>query len=245
MKQADLDRILAWRAEKAAFAVVTRIADGAQALVRDSSADGALDLDADQLGAVAEAIRQDRSGPLGSAEQGEDRLFVHVFNPPLRMVVVGAVHVTQPLAAMAEKAGMGVTVIDPRRAFATAERFPGLDLRHDWPDEAMTALAPDARTAVVTLTHDPKLDDPALQVALRSDAYYIGCLGSRRTHAKRLERLTEAGFGETDLARLHGPVGLALGAKSPAEIAVSILAEVVQVYRQGVSPSKAPAGKAA
>lgn len=242
MKRAVLEQILAWRAEKAAFALVTRIADGQQVLIRDGNAAGDLSLDAEQLAAVAEAVRQDRSGPLGADDP--DRLFIHAFNPPLRMIVVGAVHITQPLAAMAERTGMEVTVIDPRRAFATAARFPGIDLRHDWPDEAMSALAPDARTAVVTLTHDPKLDDPALHVALRSDAYYIGCLGSRRTHAKRLERLAGAGFGPNDMARLHGPAGLSLGAKSPAEIAVSILAEAIQVHRQGASISRA-AGKAA
>jgi xanthine dehydrogenase accessory factor len=127
---------------------------------------------------------------------------------------------------MAALAGYEVIVVDPRRAFATSERFPGLTLRHDWPDEALDAIRLDARSAVVTLTHDPKLDDPALDRALRSQAFYIGSLGSKKTHAARLQRLSEAGFDESALARIHGPAGLAIGAKSPAEIAVSVLAQL-------------------
>jgi len=137
---------------------------------------------------------------------------------------------------MAALAGFEVTIIDPRRSFATAERFPGVALSSEWPDEAMAALGPDGRTAVVTLTHDPKLDDPALAAALGSEAFYIGALGSRRTHAARLERLARAGFRAEETARIHGPVGLDLGARSPAEIAVSILAEVVSRLRKGDAP---------
>ena len=128
-------------------------------------------------------------------------------------------------------AGYGVSVIDPRRAFATDERFPGIDMRGDWPDEAMAALKPDRRTAVVTLTHDPKLDDPALQAALRSPAFYIGALGSKRTHAARLQRLAAVGFTEADFARIHGPVGLSIGALSPAELAISVLGQITAVRR--------------
>jgi xanthine dehydrogenase accessory factor len=156
-----------------------------------------------------------------------------VFNPPLRLVVVGAVHIAQTLVPMAGLAGYDVTVVDPRRAFASDARFPGVDVRQDWPDEALEALEPDARTAVVTLTHDPKLDDPALDVALRSDAFYIGALGSKRTHAGRRERLTELGHDARALDRIHGPAGLAIGAVSPAEIALSVMAEMTQVLRQG------------
>jgi xanthine dehydrogenase accessory factor len=130
---------------------------------------------------------------------------------------------------MASLAGYDVTVVDPRRSFATDDRFPGVALMHGWPDEAVGELAPDRRTAVVTLTHDPKLDDPALAVALRSEAFYIGSLGSRRTHAARLERLREEGFGDDVMARIFGPVGISIGAKSPSEIAVSILAQVTDV----------------
>jgi len=158
--------------------------------------------------------------------------FLNPFNPPLRLLVVGAVHIAQPLARMAALAGYDVTVIDPRTSFASENRFPDIDLRHDWPDEALAALAPDTRTAIVTLTHDPKLDDPALQAALKSPVFYIGALGSQKTHAARVERLKEAGFEDVDIARIHGPVGLAIGAKSPAEIAISIMAEITGSLRQ-------------
>jgi xanthine dehydrogenase accessory factor len=135
---------------------------------------------------------------------------------------------------MASVAGYDVTVIDPRASFATDERFPGISLNGDWPDDAMKALDPDRRTAVVTLTHDPKLDDPGLEVALKSDAFYIGALGSRKTHAGRVGRLTEAGFTEPELARIHAPVGLAIGSISPAEIAISILAQITDVLHRKI-----------
>jgi xanthine dehydrogenase accessory factor len=173
-------------------------------------------------------LRSDESGIL---EAGGGKLFAQVHNPPPRLLLVGAVHISQAMAPMAAMAGYGVSVIDPRRAFATDERFPGIDMRGDWPDEAMAALKPDRRTAVVTLTHDPKLDDPALQAALRSPAFYIGALGSKKTHAARLQRLAAAGFTPADLARIHGPVGLAIGALSPAEIAISVLAQITAARR--------------
>ena len=160
------------------------------------------------------------------------RIFLQVFNPPLRMIVVGAVHISQALVPMAQIAGYDVTVVDPRRAFGSDLRFPGVTLSNDWPDVALEALTPDRRTAIVTLTHDPKIDDPALNVALKSPAFYIGSLGSRKTHAARLARLSAAGFDEAAQARIDGPIGLAIGAKSPAEIAVSILAKVTQTLRQ-------------
>ena len=154
--------------------------------------------------------------------------FLQVFNPPLRMILVGAVHISQPLARMAAMTGYDVAVIDPRRAFATEARFPGIQVFTDWPDEAMAKLAPNRRTAVVALTHDPKIDDPALVFALKSDAFYIGALGSAKTHAKRRERMLAAGFDDRTIGRIKGPVGLAIGARSPAEIAVAVLAEVVK-----------------
>jgi xanthine dehydrogenase accessory factor len=158
--------------------------------------------------------------------------FVHPHNPPLRLVIVGAVHIAQALVPMALPLGFAVTVVDPRRAFASEERFGDrVAISTEWPDDAMAALAPDARTAVVTLTHDPKLDDPALDVALRSPAFYIGALGSRRTHAKRVARLAEMGHGEDAVARIHAPVGLDIEAVTAPEIAVSILAEIVAVRR--------------
>ncbi|MBI1239387.1 MAG: xanthine dehydrogenase [Alphaproteobacteria bacterium] len=154
------------------------------------------------------------------------------YNPPLELLIVGAVHIAQPLSRMAALAGFRVTIIDPRTAFATEERFPGLTLLTAWPDEALKTRAINHRTAFVALTHDPKLDDPALAVALRSEAFYIGALGSKKTHAKRLDRLTAHGFDATTLARIKGPIGLAIGAVTPAEIAVSILAQMIAVLRR-------------
>src|SRR6185437_17171522 len=167
---------------------------------------------------------------------GGETWFLQVHNPPVRLVVVGAVHIAQALVPFASGLGLGVTVVDPRRSFATDERFPGVTISTDWPDEAMDALGPDSRTAVVTLTHDPKLDDPALDRALKSDAFYIGALGSRRTHAARLGRLRELGHGDAALARIKGPVGLDIEAVTAPEIALSIVAELVAV-RRGASLS--------
>lgn len=178
--------------------------------------------------AAQDALRSDRASV---HEVDGQSWFVHPFNPPLRLIIVGAVHIAQPLASMAALAGYAVTIVDPRAAFATTERFPGVSLDEAWPDEALEAMQPDVRTAVVTLTHDPKLDDPALQVALRSPAFYIGSLGSKRTHAARLARLEKKGYDAASLGRICGPVGLAIGARSPAEIAVSILAQMTEVLR--------------
>ena len=176
--------------------------------------------------AYPERFRLDQSGI-----EEDGRSFVAIHNPPLRMIIVGAVHIAQPLVGMARACGYAPVLIDPRAAFGSAERFPGEVIVEDWPDEALAALKPDARTAVVTLTHDPKLDDPAIVTALRSDVFYLGCLGSTRTHAKRVARLQEAGFSEEDIARIHAPVGLDLGGRHPAEIAVSIMAQVTAQLR--------------
>jgi xanthine dehydrogenase accessory factor len=187
-------------------------------------------------GAVAEAVGRalasDECAVVGGEADGGEVL-VEPFNAPLRLVVVGAVHVAQPLAKMAAEAGFGVIVVDPRKAFATEARFPGVALVRAWPAEALASLALDRRTAVVTLTHDPKLDDPALEAALRSPAFYVGCLGSQKTHRARLERLGGRGFDGAALARLCGPVGLRIGAKTPAEIAVSVLAQAIERLRAG------------
>jgi xanthine dehydrogenase accessory factor len=172
-------------------------------------------------------FRADRSGV------DEDGWFTAIHNPPLRLIVVGAVHVAQPLVVMARLCGYDPVLIDPRDAFGSAARFPGETILNDWPDEALAALAPDARTAIVTLTHDPKLDDPAIRAALGSPAFYLGSLGSTRTHAKRLDRLRAEGVNEAALARIHAPVGLDIGAKSPAEIALSVMAEITRTLRQG------------
>jgi len=179
---------------------------------------------------VARALRLDAC-VTSDADAGSP-MFYQPFNPALRMIVVGAVHIAQPLSAIATMAGYDVTIVDPRESFAAAERFPGVALSLDWPDAALDSLTLDARCAVVTLTHDPKLDDPALQVALRSDAFFIGCLGSKKTHAARLRRLSQAGFTDAELERLIGPVGLPIGSRSPAEIAVSIVAQVTQTLRR-------------
>jgi xanthine dehydrogenase accessory factor len=213
LPEAVLSDLVAARAARRAVAYAVRPGEGAGRLV--TPAEG-----------FAERFRADRSG------MEEDGTFVAIHNPPLRMIVVGAVHIAQPLVAMARLAGYDPLLIDPREAFGSAARFPGETISHDWPDEAMAAAGLDARTAVVTLTHDPKLDDPAIRAALAADVFYLGCLGSTRTHAKRVARLTEAGFGEAALTRIHAPVGLDIGAATPAEIAVAILAEVTRTLRR-------------
>ena len=232
MKRTVFRQLLAARADKRPVVLVTELESGNQALVfaGDNGGSGG-GLAAEVVSAARDALRAGRSGVVDQQHAG--RTFLHVFNPPLRLFVVGAVHITQALAPMAAMLGYRVAVIDPRRAFATPERFAALRVLDDWPDEALAGEHLDARSAVVTLTHDPKLDDPALAAALGSDAFYIGCLGSRRTHAKRLQRLTAAGFDARSLDRLHGPVGLDIGASSPAEIATAILAEMTQTLRRG------------
>ena len=222
MTPAVLHALLAAREAKRPVALATRLPDGLHYLLPDAAAPPALEAEAEA------AIRADRTRTVAI---GDERWFVQAFNPPLRLAIVGAVHIAQALASLAPALGIAPTVIDPRRAFATPERFPGVALLHDWPDVAMNALAPDARTAVVTLTHDPKLDDPALDRALRSGAFYVGALGSRKTHAARLERLRALGHDEAALARIHGPVGLPIGAVSAAEIALSVMAQIVAVRR--------------
>ena len=183
-----------------------------------------------KTGAVQDVVKVDDGEH--SLLSDDEASFIFRQVPPRRVFVVGGVHITQFLAPMARQAGYDVTIIDPREVFSTAERFPGSECLTAWPDEVMEGLRPDLRTAVVTLTHDPKIDDLGLVEALRSDAFYIGCLGSRRTHAARCERLAKAGFSAGDLARLHGPAGLNIGAKTPAEIAVSILAQMIDVERR-------------
>jgi xanthine dehydrogenase accessory factor len=175
--------------------------------------------------AVDARFRSDRAG------MEEDGRFIAVHNPPLRLIVVGAVHIAKPLLTIARACGYAPTLIDPRDAFGSTARFPGETILNDWPDEALASLGPDARTAVVTLTHDPKLDDPALEIALRSPVFYIGSLGSQKTHARRVERLTAKGFQPDEIARIHAPVGLAIGARTPAEIAVAIMAEITASLR--------------
>lgn len=237
MKAAVLDRLLHLRAEHRPVALLTDLTSGRQALIVDGRAEGELQPGTDQLAAAADAIRSDRSGLL----PGDAEVFAHVFNPPLRLIIVGAVHIAQVLAPMATLLGYRVAVVDPRRTWATAERFPEVTVLAEWPDAALAGLGLDHRSAVVTLSHDPKLDDPALETALKSDTFYIAALGSRKTHAKRMERLRARGIDESDLARIQGPAGLAIGGRSPGEIAVSILAQMTQSLHETVPAASARA----
>ncbi len=217
------------RANKRRRVVITELATGARRVL-DPDDDAALaELPEDERSVVRSAARSDRCALL---EDEAGARFVHPRNPALRLLIIGAVHVSAPLIAIARLAGYAVTLIDPRPAFANPARFPGVTCSSEWPDEALPKLAPDHRAALVTLTHDPKIDDPALIEALRSPAFYIGALGSKKTHAARLARLAEEGFRAEALERIHGPVGLDLGGRAPAEIAISIMAEITQVLRR-------------
>jgi xanthine dehydrogenase accessory factor len=235
VKQDLLNALQAARRTKKPAGVVTDLTSGRQALLVDGETPlGDLPLsDADRR-ALAAALARDATGMVTLPDTAVGaKLFLRVFNPPLRLCVVGAVHVAQSLVAMARLAGYAVMLIDPRGAFANETRFPGVEIAAEWPEEALAALRPDRRTAIVTLAHDPKLDDPALAAALRSEAFYIGALGSPRTHERRLGRLTELGFTAADLDRIHGPVGLDLGGRGAVEIAISILAQMTQVRHRG------------
>jgi xanthine dehydrogenase accessory factor len=229
-----LTELRAARAARRPVVLATWIDGGAQLLLTPRSSHPLAE-------AAARALARDQADVVDS-DRGP--VFLEPHNPPRRLLLVGAVHIAQPLAAMGGLAGFAVTVVDPRTAFATEARFPGVPLVTRWPDEALAELAPDARTAVVTLTHDPKLDDPALLAALASPAFYVGCLGSRKTHAGRLARLREAGVAAEQLERLRGPVGLRIGAASPAEIAVSILAEVIAALRGALAAADQPGREA-
>src|SRR5689334_18459651 len=225
------------RSKRRAVTLATRLSDAAEALVYLDAADGALAGDA---AIVAAARRAMTVGKSETVDIGGQKVFLNVYVPPPRLIIVGAVHIAQSLAPMATMLEFDVTVVDPRGAWATTQRFPGVNVIQDWADEAFQAMGLDSSTAVVTLTHDPKLDDPALEAALKSDAFYVGALGSRRTHAKRKERLSEVGITDEQFSRIHGPVGLNIGAKSPAEIAVSILGQIVEVRARRLEALSAP-----
>jgi xanthine dehydrogenase accessory factor len=229
MIPALLERLLAARRAGQALALATHLPSGRQALLDAETADGAFELAPEDLAKARSALADDTSR---TVETAQGPVFVEVWNPPLRLLLIGAVHIGQALAPMAALAGYRVTIIDPRSAFAAAARFPEVEIIAEWPDEVLPGLQPDKRTAIVTLTHDPKIDDPALIAALRSGAFYIGALGSRKTHGKRAERLAEAGFSAVEIARIHGPVGLSIGALTPAEIAISILAQITAVLHR-------------
>lgn len=224
---ADTGRALAGRR---ACVVSTRLDDGRKALYLDGETTGDLAVSGSLLQGIRQALADDRSVTF---EDGGQDHFLRVYAPPRRLIVVGAVHIAQFLIPMAELTGFSVILVDPRRAFAADHRFPGLAIRSEWPDEALADLSLDKRSAIVVLTHDPKLDDPALTAALASEAFYIGALGSRRTHAARCERLIESGAESASLERIRGPIGCDIGAVSPAEIAVSIMAEIVSSMRGG------------
>jgi xanthine dehydrogenase accessory factor len=224
-----VERLAAAQARRVSLARLIDLTSGAEEIWDAERPSRLVSADAELSRAVGQALHRDQSQLL---ELGERRLFVHVLAAPLRLIVVGAVHLTQALSELAMLSGFDVTVVDPRTAFASAERFPDVALRHEWPDVALAALDLDRRSAVVVLSHDTKLDEPALEVALRSDCFYIGALGSQRTQAARRRRLGESGFGEDALARIHGPVGLDIGALTTPEIAISIMAELIAAWRR-------------
>ncbi len=234
MRRAALEAAVAARRERRPAVVLTPLG-GAPAIVWSPGQGD--DLASDLREAVARALATDEAFTL---ERPDGPVFVQPMNPPLRLAIVGAVHVAEPLSAFAVVLGYDVTIVDPRRAFARAERWPDrVAVRAEWPDEALATMRLDRRAAVVALTHDPKIDDPALLAAVRTPAFYVGALGSRKTHASRLRRLAQAGVAPADLERIHGPVGLAIGARSPGEIAVSIVAQMTQALRCGAPATAA------
>lgn len=221
MKHDTLTQLLAAQKQRRAVALVTELATGAQRLIARADAAN------DPLAAVLdECFRFDQS----KTHEGH---FINIYNPALRLVIIGAVHIAQGVIPIAQQAGYHVTVIDPRGAFATGARFPGIGLYAEWPDEIIPKLGLDARTAMIALTHDPKIDDPALALALASEVFYIGALGSKKTQASRAERLKARGFSDGQLSRIHGPIGLSIGAKGAPEIAISIMAEMTRALRLG------------
>jgi xanthine dehydrogenase accessory factor len=219
-----LSTLNAERAARRAAVVVTDVASGAQRLVKLA------DVEADPL---RDVLRERlRSGKSGMEETPQGRVFLTVHVPPPRLVITGAVHISQALAPIARLVGYDVTIVDPRTAFASVERFPDIKVIAEWPDAALPPLGVDRYTAFVALTHDPKIDDPALTHALKSDCFYIGALGSKKTHARRVDRLRQQGLTDTDIARIHAPIGLEIGAISPAEIAVAIMGEITARRRE-------------
>lgn len=230
MKGRTLDHVVAAARDHRSVALATDLGTGRQMLLDGEQVEGDLALEDPALARVRNVWRVGRNQTI---ETAAGPVFVEVLTPPHRCFIVGAVHIAQPLAKMLVMTDYAVTIIDPREAFATEARFPGIEMTSEWPDEALERLRPDRGSAVVALTHDPKLDDPALAAALRSECFYIGALGSRRNHAGRCARLKDQGFTDGDVARIHGPIGLAIGAVSPAEVAISILAQMTEILRKG------------
>jgi xanthine dehydrogenase accessory factor len=224
MRGADLAALNEARRGRRAALLVTDLGDGTSTLVREGES-------------VAEILREVverafRSGKSGSVEVDGKKLFLNVHVPPPRIAVIGAVHISQALARMAEVAGFDLRIIDPRTAFATEERFKGIDLAADWPEDVLKDAPLDAYTALVAVTHDPKIDDFPIAEALRTGCFYVGALGSRKTHAKRIERLQALGITDEQIARIDAPIGLDIGAQSPAEIAVAVLGAIIQAFRK-------------
>ncbi len=231
MKLTLLDQALDLAAGSIPVALATELSSGRQALVTATLQDGDLGLAPGDIADIRARLLE--GGGSGMFELSAGAVFLEIWSPALRLLIVGAVHIAQTLVPLARAARYRVTIIDPRGAFASPERFPDVEIIPEWPDDAIPALAPDRRTALVVLSHDPKIDDPALIAALASDAFYIGALGSRRSHASRRERMLASGLSPAAIDRIHGPVGLAIGAQSPAEIAIAILAEITAVLRGG------------
>jgi xanthine dehydrogenase accessory factor len=224
MKLSILKALNEERAARRPAIVVTNQDTGAQRLVKGA------DILSDPLKTVLE--KRLRSGKSGIEETAEGRVFLTVHVPPPKLVITGAVHISQALAPIGRLLGYDVTIVDPRTAFASIERFPDVKVIAEWPDVALPPLGIDRYTAFVALTHDPKIDDPALKHALKSDCFYIGALGSKKTHARRVARLKEQGLTDNDIGRIHAPIGLDIGAVTPAEIAVAIMGEITQRLRQ-------------
>lgn len=223
-----LKTLNAERRARRAVILVTDLEDGRDRVVREGDP---------VAGALGEAVgKAFRSGKSGQVEADGRRFFLNVHVPPPRLVVIGAVHISQALAPMAAAAGYDMEIIDPREAFATPERFPAVPLHAEWPDEVLARRPLDAYCAVAAVTHDPKIDDPALIAALRARAFYVGALGSRKTHGRRVERLREAGLSDAEIARIKAPIGLDIGAATPAEIAVSVLAQIIEALRTRGTP---------
>jgi xanthine dehydrogenase accessory factor len=226
VKRQLLQKIVAAQADKRPVVLIRSLTGARQFLIDESDTAGHIeDMPEGLLRSGRVALRRDGAS---TVEIEGEQYLLQTLSPPPRVIIVGAVHIAQQLIPMARMTGYDVQLIDPRTAFAVPERFPGVQLITGWPEEAMTRLSVDSRTAIVTLSHDPKIDEPALGVALKSAAFYIGALGSRKNHARRLERLAASGFDDNALQRIAGPIGLPLGGRSPAEIAVSILAQIIQ-----------------
>nr|WP_155197626.1 XdhC family protein [Roseibium hamelinense] len=221
-----LSQLNAERSARRAAILLTHLETGNQRIIRQGEVE-----DTDPLASELES--RFLSGKSGQVETGSGTYFLTVDVPPTRIVVIGAVHITQALVPMAKQAGFDITVIDPRTAFATEDRFPDGSLLAKWPEDALLDVPLDAFTALVAVTHDPKIDDLPLQRALEADCFYVGALGSRKTHGKRCERLMEAGASEGNLARIDAPIGLDIGAASPPEIAVAILGAIIKALRKG------------